>query len=210
MIRLMSVLAGNFLLLLSLSAAAPALAQDEMLVGNAEAGAAKAATCIACHGQNGVGTLPENPNLAGQVPGYIESQLHLFKDGTRDNAVMMGMVSALTAQDMADLDAHFSAMPPFQGSITPDQKEMAIAGQKVYKAGISEYEVPACMGCHLPTGAGIAPDYPRLAGLSADYIKTQLIAYKTGTRQHEMMNQIAFTLSADQIDELAVYLSGLN
>ena len=66
------------------------------------------------------------------------------------------------------------------------------------------------MGCHGPAGKGIAPHYPLIAGQPASYIASQLIAYKTGERKHDMMNDIAFPLSAEQIDALSVYISGLN
>lgn len=208
MTRILSILAGAALLVPSLFVSA--LAQDEHLVGDAEAGAGKIATCMACHGQDGIGTLPENPTLAGQVPGYIKQQLEAFQSGERENAVMMGMVDSLTPQDMADIDAYYSSQPGVNGSITPDLEETALAGRKIYRAGIAEFEIPACMSCHLPDGAGIAPDYPRLAGLSGEYLKTQLEAFKSGDREHDMMNPIAFPLSEEQIQQLAIFISGLN
>ena len=178
--------------------------------GDAEAGKAKSATCAACHGQVGVSASAEFPNLAGQVPGYIASQLKLYQDGERVNAMMGGMAAGLSEEDMADLDAFYSSQEPAVGSITPDQEELALAGQPLYRAGSAEYQVPGCMGCHGPTGSGIAPDYPRISGQTAEYIRTQLIAYKTGQRKNAMMNGIAFPLSAEQIDALATYISGLN
>ena len=178
--------------------------------GDAEAGQAKSATCAACHGQVGVSASPDFPHLAGQVPGYIASQLKLYQDGVRENAMMGGMATGLSEQDMADLDAFYSSQAPAVGSITPDQQELALAGQPLYRAGSSEYQIPACMGCHGPTGNGIAPAYPRISGQTAEYIRTQLIAYKTGQRKNDMMNSIAFPLSAEQIDALATFISGLN
>ena len=183
--------------------------------GDAEAGKAKAAACGACHGQNGVGTTAEFPNLAGQVPGYIATQLALFKDGAtgveggRVNALMAGMVATLEAQDMADIDAYFSSMPAHQGSITPELEATAIAGMAVYRGGYAEYSIPACISCHGPTGGGIAPAFPRLAGQSIKYLTDSLLAFKSGTRTNEMMNHIAFPLSVQQIEELATYISGL-
>jgi cytochrome c553 len=204
MIRLVSILAGVALLAPSLL-----LAQS----GDAEAGKGKVVTCVACHGQNGISATPDFPHLAGQVPGYIAAQLDLFKkgaDGGRVNAMMNGMVATLTDQDMADIDAYYSALPAPQGSITPEAEELALAGRPIYRAGNAEFSIPACMGCHGPSGKGIAPHYPLLAGQPAEYIRAQLIAYKTGERQNDMMNDIAFPLSGEQIDALATYISGLN
>ena len=42
------------------------LAPTAWAAGSAEAGAAKAATCLACHGANGNSVNPEWPSLAGQ------------------------------------------------------------------------------------------------------------------------------------------------
>lgn len=178
--------------------------------GDAEAGQTKSVTCAACHGQAGVSASAEFPNLAGQVPGYIAEQLKLYKEGTRENAIMAGMVATLSEEDMADLDAFYSSQAPAVGSITPELEEVALSGRPLYHAGSSEYQIPACMGCHGPAGKGIAPTYPRISGQSAEYIRTQLIAYKTGQRKNDMMNDIAFPLSAEQIDALATYISGLN
>jgi len=186
MTRLVSMLAG-----IALLASAQAFAEQN-LVGDAEAGKAKSATCAACHGADGISSSPQWPQ------------------GPRENAIMAGMVAALSPQDIADLDAYFVSLPAHKGSITPEQEELALAGQQIYKAGEEEFSVPACMGCHLPNGAGIAPAYPRLAGLPKEYVQAQLLAYKSGARQNPMMNPIAYPLSEAQIEALATYISGLN
>jgi cytochrome c553 len=71
-------------------------------------------------------------------------------------------------------------------------------------------QVPACMGCHGPTGAGIPPIFPRLAGQHAEYTETQLLAFKSEQRRSEIMSPIAFGLSAEQIRALALYLTALH
>ncbi len=180
--------------------------------GDIEAGQAKSATCAACHGPTGVSMSSEYPHLAGQVPGYIATQLKLYQkgaDGGRENAIMAGMVAGLTEQDMLDLDAFYSNQAPAMGSIIPEQVEQALSGQPLYRAGQAEYRIPACMACHGPQGAGIGPHYPRLSGQPAQYTRDQLLAYKSGQRRHPIMNDIAFALSLDQIEALATYLSGL-
>ena len=201
MFRTLSIVAGLAMLVPSML-----MAQT----GDADAGEGKAVTCAACHGPKGVSISPEFPNLAGQVHGFIAAQLKMFKKGDRENAIMAGMSQPLSEQDMADLDAYYASLPANKGSITPEQEELALAGQSLYKAGSAEYSTPACMSCHSPTGSGIAPTFPRLAGQPASYIKSSLLAYKAGTRKNEMMNHIAFPLSEAQIEALATYISGLN
>ncbi len=204
MIRIFPILAILALIMPSMT-----LAQG----GNAEAGKNKSSACAACHGSNGISPSPAFPHLAGQVPGFVATQLKLFQkgaDGGRENSIMAGPVADLTEQDMWDLDAFYSSQPPAVGSITPDQQELALSGKSVYRTGQAKYNIPSCMGCHGPAGKGIAPHYPRIAGQPIDYIRAQLIAYKSGDRVHAMMNDIAFPLSMDQIEALSAYISGLN
>ncbi len=179
------------------------------LNGDAAVGKEKSATCVACHGTDGNSSIAQFPKIAGQVPGYIASQLAAYKSGQRPDPVMAGMVGALSQQDMANLDAYFASQKSTAGAISPDQQEQAYAGEAVYRGGIAAFNVPACMGCHGPSGSGIPPAFPRLAGQHADYIEQQLHAFKSGERQNAIMNPIAFPLSEAQISQLALYISAL-
>ena len=69
-------------------------------------------TCVACHGNDGVGILPEYPNLAGQHADYIEQALKSYRAGQRKNPVMGGMAAALTDQDIKELAAYYSSQRP--------------------------------------------------------------------------------------------------
>jgi len=80
------------------------------LTGDATAGKTKSATCMGCHGADGVGTSPLFPNLKGQKPEYLARQLKAFRDGVRQDPSMAPMVMALSDQDIADLAAYYGAM----------------------------------------------------------------------------------------------------
>ena len=177
--------------------------------GDMEAGQAKSAPCAACHGNDGNSPLDLYPKIAGQVPGYIAEQLAKFQSGERDEPVMASMVTNLTEQDMADLDAYYSNQKISTGSIGPDQVEDALAGRQIFRGGLAKYQVPACMGCHGPSGSGIPPVYPRLAGQHPKYLEDQMRAFKSGTRHTPIMQPIAFPLSETQIRQLALYISAL-
>ncbi len=69
-------------------------------------------TCIACHGNDGVGIMPEYPNLAGQHEDYIANSLRSYKSGIRKNAIMSGMAAPLTEQDIRDLARYYSSQSP--------------------------------------------------------------------------------------------------
>jgi cytochrome c553 len=110
---------------------------------------------------------------------------------------------------MLDLDAYYASQAQTPGEISQDQEEAALTGQVIYRAGLAEFSVTACMACHGPDGKGVQPNYPRLSGQHAVYIEKQLLAFKDGSRSDPMMNGIAFPLSAEQIKNLSLYISGL-
>lgn len=80
--------------------------------GTAAAGKAKAAVCAACHGLDGRSQMPEAPNLAGQVEGYLVEQLRAFKSGARHNEQMSIVAKPLSAQDIDDLAAYYASLVP--------------------------------------------------------------------------------------------------
>ena len=80
--------------------------------GDAQAGAAKAAACAACHGQKGISSNPLWPNLAGQQQTYLENQIKAFRDGGRTDVSMQPFVADLTDEDVADLAAYYAGLSP--------------------------------------------------------------------------------------------------
>jgi cytochrome c553 len=76
--------------------------------GDAAAGKAKAAMCVACHGAKGEG-VPPNPALAGKSEADQVKALKDFKSGSRANPVMSGMAATLSDADMENLAAYFSS-----------------------------------------------------------------------------------------------------
>jgi len=184
-----------------------------LAAGDAEAGKAKAAVCAACHGAQGISSIPINPNLAGQVPGYIAAQLAAFKSGERNNAIMAGQVAGLSDKDMADLDAFYASMVPnVEVKLTEEDKVLAEEGAKIYRGGFADRGISACMSCHGPSGHGIPKNYPRVSAQHKDYLEQSLLAFKKGDRkgQGDIMHSIAFGLSELQIKQLSAYMAGLN
>jgi len=202
-------------LLAPLVSFAEGAAVDPFTKGDAAAGAAKAAPCLACHGVGGNGIInPEWPKLAGQHSAYAAAQLKLFKSGERKNALMLGQAQALSEQDMADIAAHYATLAPVPGVAS---KEAVEVGQKLYRAGDVTRGLPACSGCHGPAGAGNpVAHYPRIGGQNAAYTTLQLNAYKkgkTGERgagKHALiMSAVATKLTDAEIAALSSYVAGL-
>ena len=69
----------------------------------------QAATCVACHGKSGVGTMDEYPNLAGQHADYIAQALNDYRLGKRKNVLMQPFAQQLSQDDIHALAKFFSA-----------------------------------------------------------------------------------------------------
>lgn len=178
--------------------------------GDPQAGKVKTTTCVACHNEDGNSTIPEFPKLAGQVPGYIETQLAAYVSGKRQSLTMMSMIQNLTEQDMKDIDAYYAQFETSKGSIEESEVAAAERGRALYRQGQTQYAIPACMACHGPSGDGIPVRYPKVSGQFKEYLAKSLLEFKTGERVNEEMNTIAFRLSLQQIDDLAIYMQGLD
>lgn len=85
---------------------------------------------------------------------------------------------------------------------------LAMQAQAGGDPAAGESKAAQCTGCHGTNGQG-NPANPALAGRDAGYLKEQLQAYKSGTRQHGMMNMMAKKLSDQDIADLAAYYASL-
>ena len=91
-------------ILAALLAASPSMAAD------LAAGRAKAMQCAVCHGANGMATVPDVPNLAGQSEIYLAKALRDFKSGARKNEVMSMMAAGLSDADIENLAAYYQSI----------------------------------------------------------------------------------------------------
>ena len=164
--------------------------------------------CAACHGADGNSGSPANPKLAQQHPDYIVKQLQEFKSGKRANAIMSGMVAALSEDDMKNIAAYVGSKKS-QSNFAKD-KDLVVLGERIYRGGIADRQVPACSGCHAPNGAGIPAQYPRLAGQHADYTAAQLTAFRDGVRKNSaQMTGVSAKMNDREIKAVSDYIAGL-
>ena len=181
-----------------------------LAAGDPAAGKAKSAVCVACHNPDGNSTNPAYPKLAGQSADYLTKQLVEFKSGARVNPIMVGMVAALTPQDMEDLSAYFASQQIARGAADP---ALAPAGEALFRGGNLTSGVSACMACHGATGAGNpAAKFPALAGQHDVYIETQLKAFRAMERTNDagqMMRGVAAKLTDQEIKAVSSYIQGL-
>ncbi|WP_345794555.1 c-type cytochrome [Thauera sp. JM12B12] len=171
--------------------------------------------CAACHMADGNSQLPANPKIAGQHEDYLFKQLREFKGWNgnppvRENAIMGGMVAALEEPDMRALAKYFAS---FELQPEPAKNlETIELGQQIWRAGIASKGVPACAACHGPAGAGMPAQYPRLSGQFAEYIDTQMKAFRDGVRKNDpnsMMRTIAIKMTDPEIKAVSDYAAGL-
>jgi len=164
--------------------------------------------CITCHGPKGQSAVSTWPKLSAQHAAYTVKQLKSYKDGTRVNAIMMGMSMPLNDQDMINIATYLSQQAPSQG--VAQNKETIALGQSIYRGGIASKGVQACAGCHSPNGAGIPSQYPRQGGQWAEYSYSQLVNFNQGTRKNLQMNSIAGKLSDQEMKAVSDYMAGLH
>jgi len=200
-------------------AAAPLWAQT----GDAEAGQGKVALCAACHGSDGKGILPLYPNIGGQGEAYLYKQISEIKAGIRVVPEMAPFTAALSDQDMMDIAAYYSTQPrQLEGSqplesvpFALNSEDFLVLGELVFRSGNLENGVPACTGCHSPSGKGNFPaGYPALSGQKTAYLVKQLTDFQNNIRTNDgetrIMRGVVARMTALEIEAVANFISGLN
>jgi cytochrome c553 len=191
--------------------AAPAQARNNAAAAPAAEGAQNAVACASCHGIKGEGNAAAGfPRLAGLSASYLQQQLRAFATGQRQNAVMQPMAMALTPPQQVALATYFSGLPASVPTSVADPSNLKSTdvGPWLALRGRWDENLPACIQCHGPGGAGVGAAFPPLAGQSAAYIEAQLHAFKKHTRPGGPMNLmgvVASKLSDADITAVANY-----
>ena len=169
-----------------------------------------AVACTACHGADGGGQAATGfPRLAGLNAAYVRKQLDDFADGTRVNAVMQPVASALTADERTALASYYARLPvPVLSRPAGDSTSASSVGERLATRGRWTQGVPGCAQCHGPGGVGVGAHFPPLAGQSATYIANQLKAWQQGTRHNDplqLMQHVAARLDAGDIAAVSAW-----
>lgn len=202
----------NTIVLLFVTALSSVLAGSVYAAGDAVAGKNKAMACGGCHGMDGNSMVPAFPKLASQGEKYIAKQVADFKANTsRQDAMMVGMVAALSEQDAMDIGAYYASQK--LASAAPSDASKLAGGREIYKGGNLQTGVPACQGCHGPNGAGNpGAGYPQLGGQYAAYTMKQLHAFKSGSRSNDerrVMRDILSLMTDTEIEAVSQYIASL-
>jgi cbb3-type cytochrome c oxidase subunit III len=175
------------------------MAAPEALGAAAAAGRKAAFFCVNCHGESGLSQHGHIPNLAGQHPVYLLTQIEKFADGRRQDEFMAGLIKVLKAEDRFNMAIYYASQAV---SPTPAKDAfLAKRGQELYAR--------ACVGCHGAQGRG-QKRIARLAGQQSEYLSRALNNYRSGKgRKDPVMTAVAKNLSSADISALAVYLPSM-
>jgi len=111
---------------------------------------------------------------------------------------------------MKNLAAYFGSQK--LAPATAADKNLASQGERLYRGGNLANGVPACAGCHGPSGAGIPVQFPHLASQHAEYIEAELKKFRNGERTNDpgkMMQMIAAKMTDKEMKAVAEYIKGL-
>jgi cytochrome c553 len=175
-------------LLVAAAIAMPAAAQDVT---------AKVQICASCHGENGTPIDAKTiPVIWGQQVSYIVKQLHDYRSGARENAIMTPIAKTIAIEDIRPIANYFAAKPWPAGK-PADPLPAAPAG------------IAQCRLCHQPNFEG-GPPAPRLSGLSYDYLIGAMNAFAADKRTNNLdMPGFMRALSESDREAMAHYIAGL-
>lgn len=159
-----------------------------------EAGRAVANMCRTCHGLDGYAQIPIAPHIGGEPASYLAGQLRAFRSGEREHEMMSIVAAGLSDAQIEDVAAWYAqhtatAVPPqgFDAEAAPE----------------------ACAACHGADGIAVVEDAPNLAGEDTIYLETQLEAFRSGKRQHEVMSAIAAGLDDAEIRTVSEWYAAI-
>ncbi|MDJ0641083.1 MAG: cytochrome c [Paracoccaceae bacterium] len=161
---------------------------QELPEGDPEAGRKVAGMCRTCHGLDGFAKIPIAPHIGGEPVDYLAAQLAAFREGTREHEMMSVVARGLSDQNISDVAAWYSAHQ-VNAELPTDADESGAPEQ--------------CSACHGAVGLSELEDAPHLAGETNIYIETQLKAFRSGKRTHDVMTAIALELSDEDIRAVA-------
>ena len=182
--------------------------------------------CAGCHGEFGKGGKQgEYPRLAGQPPGFLARQLHLFRDRKRPNLAMVEYVDErqMPDEDIRDISAYLAdiqipaRMPEMEGEF--DALEALLLAKQVLNIPRAPGDVEAgeriynkeCRSCHGKQGWGRQDKaVPMIAGQYTNYLWRQVDKYLKGIRIHDEDDpddELLQDFSRQQIADIFAYLS---
>lgn len=190
-----------FILVITLCSAATQAAMPENV-----------SSCNTCHAaENQLAS--KAPALAGQQQQYLKKQLQQFQSAERGavaedsmGQVMAAMAKPLSASDIEELSAYFSALPAQQPAVTSSDATLLDKGRRLF--------IGSCGACHGNKAQGnLELKAPALHLLNQNYLVLQLQHFRTGVRGSSatdkpgrQMAMMSRTLTAADTEAVAAYI----
>lgn len=159
-----------------------------------DAGRKVANMCRTCHGLDGHARIPIAPHIGGEPASYLAGQLRAYRSGEREHEMMSLVAAGLSDAQIEDVAAWYAAhvatpVPPadFDADAAPE----------------------ACVSCHGADAIAVVEDAPNLAGEETIYLETQLKAFRSGKREHEVMSAIAEGMDDAEIRSVSEWYSAI-
>jgi cytochrome c553 len=154
--------------------------------------------CADCHGAEGIGTIADVPNLAGQRASYLYREMRAYLSGARGNDTMNGAITYLSTDALSNVAAYYATLPPAQPVASGDVNVDLDATQ----AGKA---TAACAGCHGEGGVTKMPGIPSLVGQEPKYLTTAMAAYKSGGRKNDTMKTMLAAVPDASMDNISLF-----
>ncbi len=155
--------------------------------------------CADCHGAEGISTIANVPNLAGQRSAYLYREMRAYLVGARGNDTMNGAITYLSADAISNVAAYYATLAPAQPMMA-DTARLEVDAAQAGKATAA-----ACAGCHGEVGISKMPGTPSLVGQEPKYLVDAMAAYKTGERKNDTMKAMIAPLTDANLDSVALF-----
>jgi cytochrome c553 len=168
---------------------------------NSETIEERAATCFACHGEQGQSETENTPSLGGQQAPYALIQLFMFREKLRTFEPMNEVAKSMTDDDLRNVSDFIAKLPkPAPSADTADPARMLRAQELTVK-----YH---CNSCHHQDFSG-GDNVPRIKNQREDYLAKTLSEYKDNSRHgyDATMADVMGPVTPDQIKDLAYFLA---
>lgn len=157
------------------------------------------ASCVGCHGVDGISAAPGIPHLAAQSDEYLQASLKAYKEGNRLHRALRDMTATMTEADMRNVAGYFASQPPAKTMTS------APTFQSPYDKGKAKAE--ACASCHGEYGNSVIAGTPSLAGQQPIYFISAVRAYLDGRRHIKTMEAMLRGISKVDMENMAVYFA---
>lgn len=166
-----------------------------------DAGAKNA--CFTCHGLEGQDDGVSIPRLAGLDAGYLQKQMEDYASGIRHDATMTPIAQRLDQRQRRAVAQWYAMMP------APSSTTVASPAPLVWMRGDPSRAIPACAACHGPTGLGVGPGNPAIAGQPGAYTIDQIERWQKAKRRNDprsVMAQVVSGLTGAETASIAHWL----